>query len=60
MDIVSKRGIVSVIYKKGNKKNDWWLQTTNAYTTILKNRPQKTDTTIGENESAAIQKFYNT
>ena len=38
MGVTFRTGIISVKYKKGDKKI---LQTTDPYTTILKNRPQK-------------------
>ena len=53
MGVTSRTGIISVIYKKVIKKIS---QTTDLYTTILKNQQQKTlDTIIGENQSAAIK-----
>ena len=39
--------IISLIHKKGNKKDGWLLQTTDPCTKILKNRLQNTDTIIG-------------
>ena len=41
MDVTSVIGIISVIYKKGDKKDDWLLQTTDPDTAVLKNRIKK-------------------
>ena len=41
MDVTSRTGIISVIYKKGDKKDDWLLQSTDSDTTVLKNRITK-------------------
>ena len=55
MGVTSKTGIISVIYKKGDKKI---LQTTETYTKIRKNQLQKAlDIKMGENHSASIKKI---
>ena len=62
VDVASKTVMLTVIEKKGDKKDDWWSQTIYPYTTIFKNRLQKTlDTIIVGNQSATIMKtgqFY--
>ena len=63
MDISCRTGIISVIYKKGEKKdiaNYWPKSLLNVdyknYTTILKNRMQQTlDKMIGGNQTATVQ-----
>ena len=63
MDVTFRTGIISAIFKKGDKKN---IENYRAIlllnlvykisTTILKNQMQKTlDIIIGENQSAAIK-----
>ena len=56
MLLLEKESCLSYI-KKVIKK----MQATDLYTTILKNRLQRTDTIVGENQSVAIkklEKFY--
>ena len=41
MDFISRKEIMLVIYNKVDKKEDWWLPTTDPYTTMPQNRLKK-------------------